>query len=515
MAQHFDTDVLICGAGAAGLTLAIDLARRGIPFRLIDKLPEPFAGSRGKGIQPRSQEVFEDLGVLDRLVAAGGKYPPQRSHKADGSFEDENGFESGPPTPAEPFQTPLMIPQFLTEAVLRERLTELGHRPEFGCELIAFEQNKHGVTATVATAKDKLTTIRARYLAGADGGRSFVRQKLGIDFPGKTLGVRAIVADLYVDGVDRDAWHRWGEGSLYQISLCPLAGTDMFQLQGPIPPDGDIDMSAAGLNALLAERTGRKDIVVRSVSWASAYTMNARIADRYRVGRVFLVGDAAHIHPPTGGQGLNTSVQDAYNLGWKFAAVLRGAPEKLLATYEDERRPIAAEMLGLTTGLLEAAKQGSMRRGREVHQLDIGYPQSSLNLEAPAHSSGVLAGDRAPDAPIKGAAGLSTRLFELFQGPHWTLLGYGVERLSGVKPRRGLRIHAVGPRGDITDDDGHFRTAYGLAPGDWVLVRPDGYIGAIVSSDNIEALETYLDNVGLPRDDRPAARRGWFGSRKV
>jgi hypothetical protein len=242
--------------------------------------------------------------------------------------------------------------------------------------------------------------------------------------------------------------------------------------------------------------------------------MNARIAARYRVGRAFLAGDAAHIHPPTGGQGLNTSVQDSYNLGWKLAAVLRGAPEALLATYEDERRPVAAEMLGLATGLLDAAKQGSMRRGREVHQLDIGYPQSSLNLEAPARERGVLAGDRAPDAPLRGSGGLPTRLFELFCGGHWTLVGHGVDRLSAVAPRAGLRIHATGARGDIVDEGGHFQSAYGLASGDWVLVRPDGYIGAIVESENVSALEPYLANVGLVCGDAATVRRGWFGTQR-
>jgi 2-polyprenyl-6-methoxyphenol hydroxylase-like FAD-dependent oxidoreductase len=123
------------------------------------------------------------------------------------------------------------------------------------------------------------------------------------------------------------------------------------------------------LSALVAQRTGRSDITIRSVSWASAFNMNARLADRYRDGRVFLAADAAHTHPPTGGQGLNTSVQDAYNLGGKLAAVLRGAPEALLDTYEQERRPIAAQMLGLATRLLDATKAGSLRRGREVHQL--------------------------------------------------------------------------------------------------------------------------------------------------
>ena len=140
-------DVLICGGGAAGLTLAIDLGRRGVSFRLIDKLPEPFPGSRGKGIQPRSQEVFEDLGVIDRIVAAGGTYPPQRVYRDDGNFEDSLVIEMGQPTTEEPYLIPLMVPQFLTEAVLRQRLAELGHRPELGCELTHFDQDTERVTA--------------------------------------------------------------------------------------------------------------------------------------------------------------------------------------------------------------------------------------------------------------------------------------------------------------------------------------------------------------------------------
>jgi len=238
--------------------------------------------------------------------------------------------------------------------------------------------------------------------------------------------------------------------------------------------------------------------VIREVLWASAFNMNARMADKYQVGRVFIGGDAAHIHPPTGGQGLNTSVQDAYNLGWKLAAVINGTPEKLLATYEEERRPIAAEMLGLSTKLLQAAKErGGMRRGRETHQLDLGYPQSILSLNQPARSpERVIAGDRAPDAPVRGAAGQPTRLFKLFQGPHWTLLGYQVERET-IAPRHNLHIHTVGVRGDIIDESGHLRDAYGLAAGEWVLVRPDGYVGAIVSSGELAALRRYLDDVGI------------------
>ncbi|MBB2699196.1 UNVERIFIED_ORG: hypothetical protein GGI66_003878 [Rhizobium esperanzae] len=400
------------------------------------------------------------------------------------------------PTPAEPYHLPLMVPQFLTEGVMRERLTELGHRPEFGCELTGFEQDEAGVTARIKGQSGE-ETIRVRWLVGADGGRSLVRRALDIGFPGKTLGVRAIVADVLLTGLDRDAWHRFGEGDMQrQLALCPLAGTNLFQIQGPVPLDGEIDLSAAGLTALVSERSGRNDIHVQSVSWASAFNMNARLADRYRLGRVFLVGDAAHTHPPTGGQGLNTSIQDAYNLGWKLAAVTAGAADQLLDSYEEERRPIAAAMLGLATKLLDALKRGDVRRGREVHQLDIGYPDSALALEKPERNGGLLAGDRAPDAPLKGAAGQPVRLFDLIKGPHWTLLGYEPEQ-AAVPPRPGLQIHRIGRRGDVIDEGGHFRDAYALAPGDWVLVRPDGYIGAIVASDEASALETYLTTAGL------------------
>jgi 2-polyprenyl-6-methoxyphenol hydroxylase-like FAD-dependent oxidoreductase len=491
-----ETEVLISGAGAAGLTLAVDLARRQVRFLLIDKAAHPFIGSRGKGIQPRSQEVFEDLGVIDRLVAAGGVYPLQRYYTENGPV-DRPAVELSPATESEPYQIPLLVPQFLTERVLRARLAELGHSPKYGHELIGFEQDENGVSARVATP-DGEQVARATYLVGSDGGSSFVRKDLGIGFEGKTLGVRAIVADVHLDGVGADYWHRWGHGTDAQISACPLRGTDMFQLQAPIPFDIDVDLSAAGLTAFLRERTGRDDVAIRDVSWASVFSMNARLADTYRKGRVFLVGDAAHVHPPTGGQGLNTSIQDAYNLGWKLAAVLGDADESLLATYEEERRPVAEEVLGLSTRLLEADRQRHAR-DREVSQLDLGYPYSTLALANPDRDKGVLAGDRAPDAPVTGAGGLATRLFTLFQGSHWTLLGYEADGESVPAPRPGLHIHLIGHRGDIRDTDGHVQNAYGLESEQWVLVRPDGYVAAVVGTADLPAIESYLDNVGVLR----------------
>ena len=476
MAQPNQTDILICGAGAAGLTLAVDLARRGVAFRLIDKAEAPFPGSRGKGLQPRSLEVFEDLGVIDRLLETARPYPPQWVYRADGGFDVETLTEARDPTPDEPYAVPLLSPQVLTERALRERLEALGGRVEFGLDLQRFDQDSGGVTATLA-GTDGEREIRCRYLVGADGGRSHVRRVLGVDFPGQTLGVRAIVADVKIQGLDDSAWRRWGEG-LGMIGLCPLWGTDLFQLQAPIVGEGEVDLSAPALNAMAAERTGRVDLKVTSVAWASAYAMNARLADRYRVGRVFLAGDAAHIHPPTGGQGLNTSLQDAYNLGWKLAAVLDGAPDVLLDSYEAERRPVAAEVLGLSTRLLDAAKtKVAMRRGRETSQLDIGYPDSPLSLAGPER--GVAAGDRAPDAPVAGG-----RLFDLFRGPHWTLLGPAGGQAPGARAE--VRVCAV------EGDGGHMGAAYRLMPGEWVLVRPDGYVAGVGEAP---ALLAHLDRI--------------------
>ena len=212
---------------------------------------------------------------------------------------------------------------------------------------------------------------------------------------------------------------------------------------------------------------------------------------------MFLVGDAAHIHPPTGGQGLNTSVQDAYNLGWKIDAVLGGAPETLLDSYEEERRPVAAGMLGLATKLLDEARQGTIRRGREVHQLDIGYPGSALALQAPERSSGISAGDRAPDAPMTGAAGQPVRLFSLMQGPRWTLIGYVTDREATPPPRRALHIHRIGTDADVRDSGDHFAATYDVRPGDWVLIRPDGYVGGIFGAGQRDSLTHFMAQVGL------------------
>lgn len=491
MEEQNEIGVLICGAGAAGLTLAIDLARRGVSFRIIEKLEQPFGGSRGKGLQPRTQEVFEDLGIIDRIMAAGGVYPPMRAYREDGTYAEKR-FEAPEPSPDVPYFIPLMIPQFITEAVMRERLAELGHHVEFGTALVDFEQGADGVRARI-TSPHGDASIVAQFLIGADGGRSLVRGALGVDFPGKTLGAHAIVADVRLTGLDRDAWHQFNDGDMERlVMVCPLAGTDLFQVQAPIPPAGAPDLSAEGLERLIAERTGRTDIVVHSVSWSSAYAMNARLADRYRVGRIFLVGDSAHIHPPTGGQGLNTSVQDAYNLGWKIASVLKGAPDTLLDTYEEERRPIAADVLGLSTRLLaRQSEQAGMQRGRDTHQLDLNYRESSLSRDEGHRPNGPAAGDRMPDAILVGAAGQPRRLFDVLTGPHWTLLISNSDYRPVAGCREGLRVVTVGDEAELRDPCGQLE----LADGNCVLIRPDGYVGATFDAPKFDRVASYLAGI--------------------
>ncbi|ENK3259614.1 FAD-dependent monooxygenase, partial [Salmonella enterica subsp. enterica serovar Bareilly] len=178
MTTYTTTDVLICGAGVTGLTLAIELARHGVSFRLIEKRTTPFTGSRGKGIQPRTQEIFEDLGILNKVVAAGGLYPRLRTYRHDGSYVDSDIAHHTKPTHAEPYHLPLMVPQNVTETIMREQLKAWGHRVEFGCELRHFAQTSRTVTAYVAGPAGEEVII-AHYLIGADGGGSFVRKKLG------------------------------------------------------------------------------------------------------------------------------------------------------------------------------------------------------------------------------------------------------------------------------------------------------------------------------------------------
>ncbi|WP_406499070.1 FAD-dependent oxidoreductase [Streptomyces sp. NBC_01604] len=464
-----NADVLIVGAGPTGLALGVDLARRGVDALVVERADALFPGSRGKGIQPRTMEVFDDLGVLDAIRAAGGDYPVGMIWQDGQRAGEHRMFDPVEATEDSPYTEPWMVPQWRTQEILFARLEELGGRVAVGREVVGLEQDAEGVTVRFASGPD----ARARYVVAADGGRSVVRRALGIAMTGETVDPNpTLVADLRITGLDRDNWHIFppsGEGEGF-LAICPLAGTEDFQAVARFPEGSMVDLSLDGIRKVVAVRSHLAPEDVTEVRWASDFRPRAALADRFRSGRVFLAGDAAHVHSPAGGQGLNTSVQDAYNLGWKLGAVLLGgAPAALLDTYEEERRPIAADMLGLSTSV----HRGVTRRGEATRQLGLGYRESSLTEEARTAGVGrVRAGDRAPDAVVGGV-----RLFDAFRGPHWTLLALGREA-----PEVGDSVRLVrGPE----------QEAYGSG---LFLVRPDGYVGW--ASDTLTGLAGYAGRVG-------------------
>ncbi|MEV7603117.1 FAD-dependent monooxygenase [Kitasatospora sp. NPDC089797] len=448
--QQVDTDVLIVGAGPTGLALAVDLARQGVAARLVERGAELFPGSRGKGLQPRTLEVLDDLGVLAEIRATAGHYPPNLFWR-DGEPQGERRmYDPTEPSEAEPYTETLMLPQWRTQQVLYGRLRDLGGEVAFGRELVSLAQDGAGVTAGFADGG----RVRARYAVAADGGRSTVRRLLGIAMTGETVDpAPMLVADVRIDGLARTHWHVF-QAEQGLLALCPLAGTEEFQLVARFPAGQAVDPTPDSIRALVAERTHLTADQVAGVGWTSEFRPRAALADRFREGRVFLAGDAAHVHSPAGAQGLNTSVQDAYNLGWKLAAVLSGRADRaLLDSYQEERRANAEAMLKLSTGV----HRGEVRRGPATQQLGLGYRESALAVETRADlpADALRAGDRAPDGRRGGI-----RLFDAFRGPHWTLLAVGTD---AELPELGVPVVRIPPYG-----------AYGTGV---FLVRPDGYVG--------------------------------------
>ncbi|MGW4196502.1 FAD-dependent oxidoreductase [Streptomyces sp. NPDC005004] len=496
--------VLIVGAGPTGLTLACELARRDVSFRLIEAAPGPRPGSRGKGVQPRTLEVFENLGVIDRVLAHGRLAMPMHSIAPDGRMTVGGAVpESLANRPDIPYAASLITPEWRVEEALRLRLAELGGAVEFGTSLVGFDQSEDGVSARVAVGEDgEIATVAARWLVGCDGGHSVVRKRAGIAFEGETREeVRMIVADVRADGVDRDAWRVWrhAEGV---VALCPLPSTDVFQYQAGVAPGQDPRLTLANLQATLDRRTGGTGIRLHDPEYSSLWRANIRLADRYREGRVFLAGDAAHVHSPAGGQGMNTGIQDAVNLGWKLAAVARGAASSLLDTYESERRPVAAHVLGLSTARLERmmrAQDIPTRRDASTIQLDINYRDLALARDDRDDNAPLRAGDRAPDATELATTGGRRRLFDLMRGGRFTLLCFG-NAADVAFPQLGGRtlrvVDDVAGGDDVADTAGHLRRAYGAGERTLVLIRPDGYVGVVSDEGDASVVAGYLGAVG-------------------
>jgi 2-polyprenyl-6-methoxyphenol hydroxylase-like FAD-dependent oxidoreductase len=527
-------DVLIVGAGPTGLTLACELARRGIAIRVIDRSPEFHHQSRGKGVQPRSLEIMDDLGVVQEFLASGMTEMPARIWMGTRFIAELQLLRGLKPRPDVPYPTLILLPQWRTEQILRQRLASLGVQVELGLRLEDLRQADSQVAATVVQVATNATqTIRARYVVGCDGGGSTVRRTASISFPGLVSETeRYLLGDVEVDGLARDASYVWYGEDNSSVGLALLPGTAAWQFGLSVRPGeqgAGQQPSLELFQRLFEQRTGRHDVRLHDATWLSQFSYKVRLADQYRAGRIFIAGDAAHVHPIAGGLGMNTGIQDAYNLGWKLALAVTGqAPQSLLDTYEQERRPVAQSVLRTSgasmTALFSPNPLMSMLRDwlilpllrlpavsralvSRTSQLDVNYRASTLSAGGRARPGPVRAGDRAPDAPCQDVAtGGPVRLFDVLRGTHFTLLQFGsgdaeladrLQPLFGdlVRVCRLVRDGDARPRGPgriLRDRSGGAHRRYGAGRGALLLIRPDGYVGTRARPNEGDAVIDYL-----------------------
>ena len=355
----YDTDVLVIGAGPTGLTLAAALIARGVAATVVDQQAAGANTSRAGVVNARSLEVLEHLDVARRLVKEGVA-APLFTIRDRGRTLIPIDF-SGLPTE---YPYSLMVPQSTTERLLLERLEELGGSVQRPRTVTAVEQDADGVTATF----DNGDVVRARYVVGADGIRSIVRQQAGVDFEGSVYEESFMLADVRLTG---DTPHEevilyWARAGLTVVAPLP-DGT--YRIVAPVA-DAPEEPSAEFVQEILDARVGAGSLIVTGVVWGSRFRVHHRVADTFRAGRLLLAGDAAHVHSPAGGQGMNLGIQDAVALADALAAVLGGAPDGLLDEYSNARRPIAKDVVAMTDRITRLATLP--RAARPIRNAAIG-----------------------------------------------------------------------------------------------------------------------------------------------
>ncbi|MGW2018657.1 rifampin monooxygenase [Streptomyces sp. NPDC001927] len=473
----YDVDVIVVGGGPTGLMLAAELRLQDVRVVVLERDAEPTKVVRALGLHARSVEVMDQRGLLERFLPLGKQYPVG------------GGFFAGITKPAPRLDTAhpyvLGIPQPVVDRLLAERAVELGADIRRGSLLVALDQDEEGVTAELADG----TRLRARHLVGCDGGRSTVRKLIGVAFPGEPsridtlLGEMELTADpdevAAVMAEVRRTQKRFGAGPLGEGLYRVIVPADGVREDRTVPPT--FEEFKERLRAVAGT-----DFGVHSPRWLSRFGDATRQAERYRVGRVFLAGDAAHIHPPTGGQGLNLGVQDAFNLGWKLAADVNGwAPEGLLDSYEAERHPVAADVLDNTRAQMELMRvepgpQSVRRLLAELMDIEevnrrLIEKITALGVRYDFGEGHELLGSRLRDLQLKNG-----RLYELTRTGRGLLLDQtGTLQATGWTDRVD---HVVDTGEELT------------APA--VLLRPDGHVAW--AGDN-------------PEDLRAALHR-WFGA---
>ncbi|QJR09768.1 6-methylpretetramide 4-monooxygenase [Usitatibacter rugosus] len=495
-----DTDVLIVGAGPTGLMLANQLARRGVRARIIDRHAGPSRETRALGVHARTLEIYSHLGVIDRALQLG--------KKGTGGDIWANGKHTGriplgdAGSGITPYPYILVLGQDDNERILGDRLRDWNVAVEWNTELTALEQHTDHASATLKMPDGTSRTLDAAWIAGCDGAHSAVRELNGIAFPGAPYEHVFYVADVEMTGTmvpDEVNVYLWRAG--FHLFF-PMRGKDHWRIVG-IVPEGMRERKDLGFDDVVPSIQGESESALsfRTCSWFSTYRIHHRSAERFRDRRCFVLGDAAHIHSPVGAQGMNTGLQDAYNLAWKLALVVQGrAPESMIDTYAEERMPVAKRLLDTTdrafrvvvsdswlAGLLRthvlarvAAMAMSNRRIQRaafltVSQTGIHYRGRSLSTDLAGLPHGAPhAGDRFPWLRLKLRAGGAVEDVFALDDTRCHLLVFGQPLPKDLPSYAGLlEAH------EIPDDPANdaVLAESGIAKPSFYLVRPDGHIG--------------------------------------
>jgi 2-polyprenyl-6-methoxyphenol hydroxylase-like FAD-dependent oxidoreductase len=514
--KSIEAQILIVGAGPTGLVLAIWLTRLGIGVRIIDKATEAGTTSRALAVQARTLEFYRQLGIAEGVVDGGVKVGAinlwARGRKAAHVPLENPGLN------LTPFPFPLVFPQDAHERLLIDVLRKLGVEIERGTELLRLVQDEAGVRATLKRPDGSEEYFRAQYLAGCDGARSTTRESLGIGFPGGTYQGLFYVADVEATGaaVNHEIHVDLDDADL--LLIFPLRQEGAIRLVGSvrdIEKDNDkhdsltfADVSSRAIDHL--------SLKVTKVNWFSTYRVHHRVANQFRMGRAFLLGDAAHIHSPVGGQGMNTGIGDSVNLAWKLAAVLTGgAAEELLETYEPERIAFARRLVATTDrAFVLATARGGLARFirtrvaprvaafashfpvmrtllfRTVSQINVNYRKSPLSE---CRAGPLRAGDRLPWVKMFQGGDNFGPLSSL----SWQVHIYGEPKAGVEKVCRNLEL----PIHSFIWSPAMAKA--GFTQNGLYLVRPDGYLALVDSNGSSDGLADYSRGHGLRYVGKP------------
>lgn len=508
------TDVLIIGAGPTGLSLACQLVRYGIDFLIIDKKEGVTPYSKAIGVHARTLEIYEQIDLAKRAVEQGAVAGKGRLI-VDGEVRGELDF-SNIGEGMSPYPFVLMLEQSKNEQLLYAYLRSHGKEVQWETELQDFTATDSLVTARVKTPDGETHTIEAQYLAGCDGPKSLVRHTLGLGFGGSTFERMFYVADAQVDWrFSHDALHICLAKESFAVFF-PLKGEKRYRIVGTFPEEfakDDGEVLYEEIETRIKE-LAKLELDIHDVEWFSTYKVHTRHASGFSAGRCFLAGDSAHIHSPAGAQGMNTGIQDGYNLAWKIALVLRGiSGPNLLETYNEERLENARNLLRTTDRMFQLAagdewwiafirtnvfpSVANYVLGLDIvrnfvfpllSQIGINYRHSSLSRHAGDEDFTVKAGDRMPYFLLDGKS-----VYDRLREPRFHLLAFSNEHdefeEANVEKYAGLvDFHKFQLTREVTETVGTHRSFT-------ILLRPDNYIGFITAKGSAVAAESYLREV--------------------